>query len=186
MTRRIFALVLAILLSAGSAAAAPEDDGVRLRFEIRDAHGELINERTFLGAWYIVYFGFASCPDVCPVSLFKFQTVAEQLAQAGIPVKVLFVSVDPERDTPAILREYARAFGEHVHAATGDQAALDTMAQEFQIDYAIERDAGTGHYAVSHTSSARLIDPRGRFRSIIPHDAEPRDIVGFIQSRAAP
>lgn len=117
----------------------------------------------FKGKWVWLYFGFTHCPDVCPVAMDYMAAEHKRLAKPDAVVPV-FVSVDPKRDTPAVLAKYVAYYGPEFVGATGDKAAIDALAHTMGAGYTIDPPAKPGgEYTVSHTNLIFVLDPEGRF-----------------------
>jgi protein SCO1/2 len=145
-------------------------------FELIDENGERFDLASFEGKWNLVFFGFTHCPDVCPTTLMQLKTARGKLQQdhdVSEPPRVVFVSVDPERDTPAIIAPYVRYFGDDVKGLTGDPGQIDILARSMGAFYQ-KVEMKNGDYAVDHSASIMVIDPAGRFRALFnaPFDAE--------------
>ncbi|NIO41628.1 MAG: redoxin domain-containing protein, partial [Burkholderiales bacterium] len=102
-------------------------------FELVDHHGKLRHLSDFHGKVVVMFFGFTHCPDICPTTLVEFNVALEQLGNAASRVQVLFVSVDPERDTPDVLRTYVTAFNDRFLGLTGSPEQIAEVAREFKI-----------------------------------------------------
>jgi protein SCO1/2 len=124
------------------------------------------------GGWTFVFFGFTSCPDVCPVTMSALAATNKLLADlpAALHPRVVMISVDPERDTPERLATYVKAFDPSFVGATGTKAAIDELAQRMGVLVA-KRPLEGGSYSVDHTTSVFLIDPDGALRALFspPH-----------------
>lgn len=135
------------------------------------------------GRWSLVFFGFTSCPDVCPMTLQLLSSVARDSA-SGVPTgetQVVFVTVDPERDTPARLRSYLAHFDERFVGLTGSRADLDRFAAELGAGSA---SSGTG--GIDHSTSVFVLDPQGRLAGVMLRPADPARIVADLDSLRAP
>lgn len=187
MKRRLIAL--AALGAAGAQAAAPD---VGHPFTLRAADGGIVTDRSFAGEVRIVLFGYTNCPDVCPTTLAAASAGVRDLgAAAARRVHILFISVDPARDTPAMLATYARAFGPQVVALTGSREQLAQAARAFRTAYSVETDRAGG-VAVSHSGLVYLIDGDGRLMKLLPPGTLParyaeelRRIMALPPSRSA-
>ncbi len=149
---------------------------------LTDTRGEPLGRRDFQGGWSLLYFGYTHCPDICPVELSALARLARLLREApGIePPQMVFVSVDPGRDTPESIGEYVRYFDSHIRGATADPEVLRELAGPLGVgwekvpvpgmDEADMEDA----YLINHYSSILLIDPSARLRAVFPapHDPE--------------
>lgn len=136
-------------------------------------------------AWSLLFFGFTHCPDVCPGTLYDLQRLDESLAadRDGKPAhQVVFFSVDPERDTPARLKDYVAYFNPEFTAVTGDHAELGPLARKLGIAYRIEEHAeGAENYAVDHSASILLVNPEGRLHGVFPSPHDVDAMAGELQ-----
>lgn len=162
--------------------ALPRAAGGGGDFTLQSADGPLVLG-DYHGQVVLVYFGYTYCPDVCPTSLaataagLKLLTPAEQAR-----VKVIFVSVDPERDTPARLKEYAAFFHPNIVGATGTAAALADIARRYGAFYAKQPAATAGgSYVVDHSSETYVVAPDGRLVGKLPHAAAPAQVAAEIR-----
>lgn len=117
----------------------------------------------FKGKVTVVFFGYTHCPDVCPVTLSELATVAKELGKDAERVQVMFVTVDPERDTPAVLSKYVPAFNPAFLGLYGDADATARTAREFKVFFQKQPTAGGG-YSVDHSAGTYIYDPAGRLR----------------------
>lgn len=145
-------------------------------FSLMDQDNQPFNQDRFAAGWSFVFFGYTYCPDICPTTLATLVSAFDQLDKQGEPVESLntfFVSVDPQRDTPEVLRGYMSYFNKAFIGITGEKEQLDSFARQFGAGYIIEPERGPGDYLVSHTSSIFLIDPKKRLLAHFspPHDA---------------
>ena len=130
-----------------------------------DSHGPIVRE-DLLGKWTFVFFGYLSCPDVCPNTLHELAEFRRLLDDSGDPAadlaQVLFVSVDPERDSEAALAAYVGHFDKRFIGATAGKAAIDRFARQFGAGYTREAETAPGQYLIAHTSAVFLVDPHAR------------------------
>ena len=146
-------------------------------FTLTDHHGQPFNLERLKGAWTFLFFGYTHCPDVCPTTLSTMNSVTKKLAAAklsGAPVRVVFVSIDPERDTIQHLAEYVPYFNKDFLGVTGTPAQVDAFTKQLNILHMRGSEpASDGNYTMDHTASILLIDPRARFSAIFsaPHVA---------------
>jgi len=117
-----------------------------------------------------VFFGFTHCPDVCPVTLAEMAQVVRELGPDGSRVQVLFVTVDPERDTQQVLKQYVPSFNPAFLGLYGDAEATARVAKEFKIYYR-KQPAKDGHYSVDHSAGTYILDPQGRLRLFAQYGA---------------
>ncbi|MCX7693196.1 SCO family protein [Tepidimonas taiwanensis] len=140
---------------------------------LTDQHGQVRTLDDFRGRVVMLYFGFVQCPDVCPTALARAVEVMQRLGPDGTRVQLLFVTVDPERDTPALLREYLAAFDPGFIGLTGTPEDIARAAQEFKVYYA-KVPTGSG-YTMDHSAQTYLIDPAGRLRIVLKHEQSADD-----------
>ncbi len=175
--RPILSLSLALALAACSAAAEePPLKGAAIGgpFTLTNQDGRQVTERDFAGRYQIVYFGFTHCPDVCPTDLAvignalrRFEKSAPARAARVAPI---FVSVDPERDTPAVLKEYVAAFHPRLVGLTGTPRQVADMVKRYGAYGAKEPPAAGGGYNVNHSRLAELIGPDGKPIALLPYE----------------
>jgi protein SCO1 len=131
----------------------------------------------------VVYFGFLHCPDACPAELFKLALVMKHLGQVAAHVQVLFITLDPERDTPASLKSYVSAFDPRFIGLTGTTAQVDQAASGFNVQYA--RVPLGNDYTIDHTNAIFVLDGAGRLRLIGAANSPVADFVHDITALAA-
>jgi protein SCO1/2 len=144
-------------------------------FELVDDTGAKFVPRDFAGRWSFLYFGYTYCPDVCPLTLVELAEVKKKLAERrpGAAVSFYFVSVDPDRDTPARLHEYVTYFDPGFRGLTGDPAQVAALANAVGAVYFVQPGQNEKSYLVSHSSNIALLDPSGGLRAVFtaPHVA---------------
>ena len=135
-------------------------------FELTDHHQRRFDENNLQGKWSLVFFGYLSCPDVCPLTLNELKRFWRLLQDdpdlRTDNLQILFVSVDPARDSPQALASYIKHFNPEFTAATAPKAQIDNLANQFGAGYLIEAETAPGQYLVAHTSAIFLVDPLGR------------------------
>lgn len=150
-------------------------------FSLRQSDGTQLVPGELKGHWTLVFLGFTHCPDVCPTTLAQLAGAQKQwasLPEATRP-RVLFVSVDPERDTPDAIGEYAHAFHRDTLAATADVPALETFAKSLSMVFAkvpAPSGAPADQYSMDHSASLAVLDPQGRLTGFITPPFTPKDI----------
>lgn len=141
-------------------------------FQLRDHDGAIFTPERLRGQWSFLFFGFTNCPDVCPMTLQLMRGVVNQLAEQT-PPQVVFVSVDPERDRPEMLKQYVGYFHPDFLGVTGEITEIDRLTRQVGILYGYEDpDPETGDYMVNHSAQILLIDPQGTLRAVFstPHE----------------
>jgi protein SCO1/2 len=140
----------------------------------------------FRGKVVVVFFGFTHCPDVCPTTLAELARAVKQLGPDGERVQVLMVTVDPERDTPDVLKQYVTALDPRFIGLTGDAEAIARTAREFKVFYQKSPGAGPGSYSVDHSSGSYVFDPQGRLRLLMTYgqgaDVMAHDIAQLLKA----
>lgn len=145
-------------------------------FAMPDHTGKMRTLADFKGKAVVVFFGYTQCPDVCPTTMTEMANVMKQLGPQAEKVQVLFVTVDPERDTPELLAKYVPSFDSRFLGLTGDKAATEKMAKEFKVFYQKVPGKQEGSYAMDHTAGSYVFDPQGRIRLFIRHGQGPEPI----------
>jgi protein SCO1/2 len=174
--RSLILTSLALALAACSPQRTPKA-AIGGPFQMVDQNGKAQTEAVLNGKWSAVFFGYTFCPDVCPTTLQAFGEAKKQLGARGKDFQVVFISVDPARDTPAQLKTYLdnQAFPEGVIGLTGSEAQVAATAKAYKVYY---KKAGTGDdYTVDHVAYTYLMDPKGQFVRIIGTGDTPDDIV---------
>jgi protein SCO1 len=133
-------------------------------FQLTDQTGQTVTEKNLVGRPTLIFFGYTHCPDVCPTSLFEMSEVLRAMGKDADRVNAYFVSVDPERDTQAVMKEYLSSFDPHLKGLTGDTAAVAKIVSEYRV-YAKKSPLKDGDYTMDHTALIYLLDRDGHFVS---------------------
>jgi protein SCO1/2 len=146
-------------------------------FSLVDPDGKVRTLADFKGKVVVVFFGYTQCPDVCPTTLTEMQQVMTILGPQSDKVQVLFVTVDPQRDTAALLKQYVPAFDPRfLGLRPADDAALEKVAKDFKIYYKKVPGVSSGSYTMDHTAGSYAFDPDGRLRLYIKHAQGPETL----------
>lgn len=171
--RHWFALALAAALAACSA-EKPAFKAIDItgatyaqQLELPDVSGQKRSLADFKGKVTIVFFGYAQCPDVCPGTLVEIADARQKLGADGAKVQPVFVTVDPERDTAQVLKEYVAGFGADVVALRGDLEQTQAAAKAFKVFFAKVPGKEPGSYTIDHTAGAYVFDREGRVRLFV-------------------
>lgn len=148
-------------------------------FRLQDADGQVRTLADFRGKAVLLFFGFVQCPDVCPTALARAVQVRSKLGADGARVQVVFVTVDPERDSAALLREYTRTFDPSFVALRGSDEETRRTAKEFKVFY--EKVATGSSYSVNHTATTYVFDPQGRLRLALNHQMSADEIAADLR-----
>lgn len=147
------------------------------RLELTDHNGRRVSLETFRGKLVVLFFGYTHCPDVCPTTLSDMARAFELLGpQAAARVQVLFASVDPERDTPEVLKAYVPYFNAGFLGLYGTPAEVAEAAREFRVVYRKHVEPGASGYLVDHSAGSYVLDAQGRLRLYLPFAHPPEDI----------
>ncbi|MCG9915474.1 MAG: SCO family protein [Phenylobacterium sp.] len=190
----IIALVAALGLAAGAALfwriEAPTTGShtqadVGGPFELVNQDGQTVDQSILEGRWSIVFFGFTYCPDICPATLQSVSAAQAQLGPRADELQTVFISVDPERDTPEQLKTYLSldAFPDGVIGLTGSPEQIEQVAKSYYVFY---RKSGEGpDYTVDHSTAAYLMDPKGRFNRVLAYGIAPDEMARLIREAMA-
>jgi protein SCO1/2 len=131
-------------------------------FELTDQSGSTVTEKSLQGRPTLIFFGYTHCPDVCPTSLFEISEVLRAMGKDADRVNAYFISVDPERDTVAAMKDYLSSFDPHLKGLTGDPRAIAKVTSEYRV-YAKKVPLKDGDYTMDHTALVYLMDRNGSF-----------------------
>lgn len=148
---------------------------------LTDQNGKPRTLKDFRGKVVVVFFGYTQCPDVCPTTTAELAQVMQALGSDADRVQVLFVTLDPERDTPAVLAQYVSAFDRRFLGLYGNAEQTRRVAEEFKIFYR-KRPGVAGAYSLDHSAQAYVIDPRGRLRLFVRYGHLAADLPGDIRT----
>jgi protein SCO1/2 len=181
------ALFVAAVLLAGCGSSGPSFRNTDITgadygrdFTLTDHSGRVRSLADFRGKVVVMFFGYTRCPDVCPTTLAELKAVREQLGEDGKRVQVLFVTVDPERDTPQLLANYVPAFDPSFIGLYGNSAAIAKVAKDFRVFYQKVPGRTPDSYTVDHTAGSYVFDPRGQLRLFARH-GNPANLVADIR-----
>jgi protein SCO1/2 len=156
--------VIAFVGGRGGGTGGVQAAAVGGPFRLIDQAGQPFSDQDLKGKSFLVFFGFTHCPEVCPTTLFEISEIMRMLGSDADRTAALFITVDPERDTPAAMKEYMSSFDPHVRGLTGDAASLAEVAKAFRVYYKKVPLEG-GDYTMDHTAIVYLMDKEGRFVS---------------------
>mgnify|MGYP003383430035 CR=1 FL=1 len=182
------ALQLSLLAAFPTQAFAQEDAGEPpRRFMMSDVNGAIVTDEHLLGKFGLVYFGYMGCPDICPTSLMTMAAVLKELGKDADRFQPFFVTVDPDRDTPELLSQYAPAFDERIVALRGPKAYTDAMDKAFgaKYEFHIADPKHPEDYTVDHTASIIFTGPDGKILKRFPHDLTSDVITADIRKAMA-
>jgi len=147
-------------------------------FHLVDQSGATFDNSSLLGHWSLLFFGYTSCPDICPVTLSVLAQMEKKLADSGDQdlldqLRVYLISVDPERDSAQALGKYVGAFSPRFTGVTGSREAIAALATQLNVAF-MKVPAGDGNYAIDHTGNVIVVNPKGHYHAFIklPHDPD--------------
>ena len=193
MLRRSLLLGLAAGLTIGLVACSPAPDAIRFNatdvtgadwgrdFHLTDATGKPRQLSDFKGSVVVLFFGYTQCPDVCPTTMSKLHQVMKTLGDDAKRVQVLFVTLDPERDTPELLAQYVPAFDARFLGLYGTPDVTAATARDFRIFYQKQAGSKPGSYTIDHTAGLYAFDPQGRLRLFVRDGEAPAKIAADIK-----
>ena len=183
--KRLGAIVIAVAVTlAGCGTGTPPAGQLKdisgmmpdLEFDMTSQTGAEVTAQDFQGAPVLLYFGYTSCPDVCPTTLATVRAALAELGNAGRNVHVVFVTVDPKRDTTSQLATYLGYFGPQFVGLTGDDAALKRLTTRYRVGYSVGTPDANGNYEVTHSSAVFVFDDKGEARYLVRWGDPPEAI----------
>ncbi len=132
-------------------------------FTLTDQTGKRVTEKDFLGRHMLVFFGFTYCPDICPTELQVMTAALDMMGPEGEKIQPVFITIDPERDTPEVMKAYVENFGPRLMGLTGSPDEIAAVARAYRVYYAKAGKTGTDEYTMDHSSIVYLMGPDGRF-----------------------
>jgi protein SCO1/2 len=167
-------------LSSGGSGTNPM--GIGGPFTLEDGSGKPVTDKDFRGRYILVYFGYTFCPDVCPTTLNAVADALDKLGPAASRIQPLFITVDPKRDTPAVVKQYAAAFGPSIEGLTGTPDQIAAVAKEYRVYYAEHRTGpGPNDYSMDHSSVLYLMSPTGSFIAPVRADESGDEIAANLK-----
>jgi protein SCO1/2 len=150
-------------------------------FALTDPQGQARRLADFKGKAVVVFFGYTQCPDVCPTTLLSMREVLNRLGNDAGRVQVVFVTLDPARDTPQVLAEYVTAFHPSFVGLRGDEATIAAVARDFKVFYAKQAGSTAGTYSLDHSTGSYAYDPEGRLRLLIRYGETPDNVASDLR-----
>lgn len=163
---------LAFRDGAKGVAGSPLGAAIGGNFSLVDQNDKPFTQADLKGKWNLVFFGYTHCPDVCPTALNDLSLALDRLGDRKNDVGIVFISVDPDRDTPAVLKSYVDSFGGPIEALTGPAAAVAQAAKDYRVYYA-KHPRSDGGYDMDHSALIYIMDPQGRFTATFTPDDTP-------------
>ncbi len=181
--------VLAMLAAAEFRAASDKGSGeaaFRADFTLTDQDGQTRRDEDFAGRWLLVFFGFTNCPDVCPMTLAEVSVILDELGEDAAKVQPLFISVDPQRDTPEVLADYVPRFDERIVGLTGTPDDIAQTATTFRIYFEkLEEKSSPSGYTMAHSSQLFLFDPQTGYVTSYSYGTPADEIAADLSERVS-
>jgi protein SCO1/2 len=153
---------------------APSGSAIGGPFKLVDQDGKPVTDQDMKGEPLLVFFGYTHCPDVCPTTLFEISEVLRAMGPDAARVHALYITVDPERDTPSVMKDYLSSFDPNLRGATGDVKTIETVEKAYHV-YAKKVPTDNGDYSMDHTALVYLMDKQGRFVAPFNLKRRPED-----------
>jgi protein SCO1/2 len=187
LIRRLLVPIMGMLMLAAcqqSAEAPLAGAKIGGPFTLTDQNGVTVSDKQFAGKYRLVYFGYTYCPDVCPTTLQQlmggFAKFEAKAPARAAKVQPIFITVDPARDTPAVMKSYVAAFSPRLTGLTGSEAQVAEVAKAFAVYYKRRPAEGASGYLMDHSSAPMLFGPDGAPIALIPADEGPDAVVGTL------
>jgi len=181
--KRLFALLcmMVVLVACGEKRPAFTNTDITgldyaKGFSLKNQDGKPVTLETYKGKVVVMFFGFTQCPDVCPTTMAEMANVMKELGPQADDVQVLFVTLDPERDTPELLKQYAPAFDKRFVGLYGTPAEIAQTAKEFKVFYQKVPGQTPDSYTIDHTAGSYVFDKQGKVRLFLRHNQGPAPI----------
>ena len=166
---------------AGQGSIIKDDVKIGGDFKLTDQDGKVFSSESLKGKLNLIYFGFTYCPDICPTSLQKLTKVLDALDKYNIDVNAVFITIDPARDTAAVLKEYISHFHKKFIGLTGTDEQVRKVADQFKVYYAKASNNVNDHYMLDHSSFVYLLDKNGKYLKHFYLNSSANEIIEFIR-----
>ena len=173
-------LALALRETPRGAAGTALASAIGGQFQLIDQNGKPFSDANLKGKWHLIFFGYTHCPDACPTALNEMSLALDRLGIKRDEVGVVFITVDPERDTPDVLKAYVQSFDAPVVALTGSPEAVAQAAKAYRVFYA-KHPRADGDYDMDHSAVIYVMNPEGRFTATFTPDSSADAIVQRLQ-----
>jgi len=175
LRKGLLCLLLAFCFAISQAnAGSPGGD-----FQLTDQTGKPFGLEQLRGKLVLLFFGYTYCPDICPTELSSVVAVLDALGDEADEVQGLFISLDPARDSPKVLRNYTHYFSQGLIGLTGSQAQIDRVAQQYQVRYR-RHELANGGYSLDHSANLYLIDRQGALVAVVPYGLPPEHLLKLV------
>ena len=153
-------------------------------FELVNQDGQTVTDKTYAGKYLLVYFGYTNCPDICPTALQTIAIAMDDLGPLADKVQPILITVDPERDTPKVMKEYVQAFTKRLVGLSGTPEQIARVAKEYRVYYQkVPLKNSSLGYSMDHSGFTYLMDRQGRYLTHFRHDVTPEDLAQRLKDR---
>jgi len=173
-------LALAVRETPRGAAGTALASAIGGQFQLVDQNGKPFSDANLKGKWHLIFFGYTHCPDACPTALNEMSLALDRLGIKRDEVGVVFITVDPERDTPDVMKSYVQSFDAPIVALTGSPEAVAQAAKAYRVFYA-KHPRADGDYDMDHSAVIYVMNPEGRFTATFTPDSSADAIVQRLQ-----
>jgi protein SCO1/2 len=173
-------LALAVRETPRGAAGTALASAIGGPFRLTDQNGKPVSDADLKGKWQLVFFGYTHCPDTCPTALNEIALALDQLGVKRDEVEIVFITVDPDRDTPEVMKAYVQSFDARIIALTGSPDAVAQAAKAYRVYYA-KHPRGDGDYDMDHSAVIYVMNPEGRFTATFTPDSTADAIAQRLQ-----
>ena len=173
-------LALAVRETPRGAAGTALANAIGGPFHLTDQNGKAVSDADLKGKWQLVFFGYTHCPDTCPTALNEIALALDQLGVKRDEVEIVFITVDPDRDTPEVMKAYVQSFDARIIALTGSADAVAQAAKAYRVYYA-KHPRGDGEYDMDHSAVIYVMNPDGRFTATFTPDSTADAIAQRLQ-----
>ncbi len=175
----LWAMMLAFAINTSAPSVASAETGGR--FIMKDHNGKIVTDFDFRGKFLLMLFGYTFCPDICPTGMQELADVMKGLGKKATDVQPLFITVDPERDTAEVMREYVQAFDDRIIGLTGSKASIASITKKYRVKFAkVEEKPGDPDYTMDHSASIILMGPQGEYIRRFGYGTPAAQIVKFL------
>lgn len=154
-------------------------------FKLIDSTGRVVSDSGFRGKWMLVYFGYSFCPDVCPTELQVIASALDGLGPDAAKIAPIFITIDPERDTPEVIGGYVKLFDDRLIGLTGSVAEIAAVARAYRVYYAKAERKDSTQYLMDHSSFIYLMGPDGKLRALYRPGSTAQELTAALRTRLA-
>ncbi len=176
----VAALLSFVMLIGAAAAHAQSPAEIGGDFSLVDEHGRPFALTRLRGKLVLLFFGYTFCPDICPTELSNLAAVLDALGPEAERVQGVFVSLDPQRDTPSVLNDFTRYFSQELIGLTGTQEQVAQVAEQYRVRYQ-RHEQPDGRYSLDHSANLYVIDGRGRLAVVVPYGLPPEHVLELVR-----